>query len=116
MARADVRGRQDFQEIGAAIVAAWFKALPEQPGAPVAPIDSDEIRDELQTVFARVLATNVKIIFDPADGSFINIVVPRPPVETRSELIEYLSNFHQASQGQHYHEELGTAVVFGCGR
>jgi hypothetical protein len=121
MSRAGVNEDRNLWEIGQAIVAAWWKVLPDSnPNKDVNAIrdvNSPDITNELTTVFKEVLDTPFKIYVDPKDRSYINIVVPQPPegVWARKDLIEYLTGHHK-SAGHQYHEDLGTAVVFGCGR
>jgi hypothetical protein len=69
-------------------------------------------------VIARILDPSVSftLTFDPLSGDVINISIPQPPARTRQGLIDYLTRFHDVAQGGQYHEDLGTAVLFGCGR
>jgi|SRR4051794_30056093 hypothetical protein len=73
--------------------------------------------NELRTVLDGLLdpAIRYNLIFDPQVENEITIVIPQPPKLTRQDLIDYLMEFHRTAQGQHYHEDLGTAVLFGCG-
>jgi hypothetical protein len=59
---------------------------------------------------------NFQLVFDPQASDTINIAIPQPPKHTRRELIRYLADYHAGGPGSQYHEELGTAVLFGCGR
>ncbi len=72
------------------------------------------IRPQLQTIFDEITATNVNVLVD--EPGQINIVVPMVPdgVLTREDLFLYLRDYHRHSQGRHYHDELGGAVLFGC--
>ena len=72
------------------------------------------IRPQLQTIFDEIVDTTVNIVIDEPGET--NIVVPMVPdgVLTRQDLFEYLRDYHRHSQGRHYHDELGGAVLFGC--
>jgi len=114
VARAILRANREPWEVGQAIVAAWFKVL-QQPGGRLT--DADGV--ELKRVFEEIFATPInQIILDPADNNSINILVPQPPqeVQTQADLLGYLARFHNNTQPHHFHEELGDAIIFGCGK
>jgi hypothetical protein len=126
MARATLKQHREPADIGQAIIAAWFKVLPNSGTS--GGVLTDAIKDELATALREILATPFEIEIDPpapTDASPLKIVVPQPPtsadpalpnVRNRQELINYLDQYHQYSQGRHYHEDLGIALVFGCGK
>jgi hypothetical protein len=51
------------------------------------------------------------------DRSYVYVVIPQPPegVTNRQQLMDYLIQHHKTA-GRQFHEDLGTAIVFGCGR
>lgn len=114
MARAVLRTNREPWEVGQAIVAAWFKVL-QKPGGRLTQAETIELKQ----VFEEIFATPIQdVILDPADNASINILVPQPPkeVQTQADLLNYLARFHNKTQPHHFHEELGDAVIFGCGR
>ena len=112
MARAELNDDRHAWEIGQVIVAGWFKVL--QRGQTVF---NDDDKRELQRALAEIFKTPINMSVDPTDRRSINLVVPQPPenIDTPAKLVEYLRQFHAASARQ-YHEELGTALIFGCGK
>ncbi|EHK53631.1 hypothetical protein MAXJ12_29360 [Mesorhizobium alhagi CCNWXJ12-2] len=72
------------------------------------------LHDDLTVVLQEVIKERVNLVFDQPGE--INIVVPTLPndVLTRDDLIKYLRDYHRYGQGRHYHDELATAVLFGC--
>ncbi|HVJ43899.1 MAG TPA: hypothetical protein VM639_20525 [Dongiaceae bacterium] len=114
MARAVLRDKRAPWEVGQAIVAAWFKVLQNPDGRLTA---TEGL--ELKQVFEEIFATPIHdVILDPADNESINILVPQPPkeVHTQADLLSYLAKFHNNTQPHHFHEELGDAIIFGCGK
>lgn len=111
--RAKVREGRDIGEIGQAILAAWYKILPEQEGDPIGDIDADE----LTTLFNQILETPCQAIVDPKSGP-INIAVPQPPetVTSRQSLVEYLADFVPETPDPTYHSHISVALLFGCGK
>ncbi|MGX9575529.1 hypothetical protein [Mesorhizobium sp. f-mel] len=85
-----------------------------QGGAVAIVKDIEELHDDLKAVLEQIVEENVNVVFD-APGE-ITVVVPALPeaVLTRGDLIEYLREYHKHAQGRHYHDELATAVLFGC--
>lgn len=132
MARLKLKPGRDSAEIGQAIVAAWFKVLGSEEVAD-RQLTDDNNKAELEAVFSEIIDNRVtpfEIVIDPPTPTTANklkIVVPQPPkkdpddndtidVIDRDMLIKYLKRFHRYSQGRQYHEDLGVAVVFGCGK
>jgi len=75
------------------------------------------MENELRYVLSQIVEKpNIQIYFDKSDT--INIAVPEVPsgVGCRQQLLKYLQNYHLFGQGRHYDEELGTAILFGCGK
>jgi hypothetical protein len=83
---------------------------------PIADLEAAPVREELEFVLGQILVTKAEVLVDPADGSKIYVVVPRipPGVRSRQDLLDYLEEYHRYAQGEHYHEELGVASLFGC--
>jgi hypothetical protein len=69
---------------------------------------------DLSKIFGTIVDVKVNVIFDQPGE--INVVIPTLPegVLTRADLLEYLRDYHTYGQGRHYHDELATAVLFGC--
>lgn len=120
MAKAEVRNGRSLQEIGQAIIAAWYKVLPEDENDPVGDIDADE----LTTLFNQILKQPCRAIVDPKGGP-VNIAVPQPPegVKSRQSLIEYLEDQapDQApacppAETEDFYTAFGQALLFGCGK
>jgi hypothetical protein len=115
VARAQARQGHTKQEIGQAILAAWYKVLPEHEGDPIGDINADE----LTTLFNQILDTPCVAIVDPKGGP-INIAVPQPPdtVTSRQSLVEYLADFDPAEEAPdpNYHSHISVALLFGCGK
>ncbi|HSE74193.1 MAG TPA: hypothetical protein VLB05_06755 [Dongiaceae bacterium] len=115
MARAELNANREAWEVGQAIVAAWFKVL-----ANGRMKIGDPEKAELKRVFGEIFKTRIyDVVIDPPnENEGINIVVPQPPdtVHSAPELVEYLRHFHDDGSSRHYHEELGAAVIFGCGK
>ena len=94
--------------IGDIIIAAWFEALPDQVGDPIANLDPDE----LSAAFSRVLDTPARaVIDDPPD--LVHIPVPPPPARSKDELITYLHD-HHSTAGRPFTKDLAVALLFGC--
>jgi hypothetical protein len=87
------------------------EAIPEAPTYP----DADLKRD-LKIILQDIVQAGVSVEVHLDGPNLINVAVPRLPdgVLSRSDLIEYLRDYHQYGQGRHYHDELATAVLFGC--
>jgi hypothetical protein len=119
MARSGERGNRQLQEIGAATVAAWFKVLPDTNTNDDVSLILPMNEDELRVVFSEILDVPFELRIDPPLSDAmrkINIVIAQPPVYSRKDLVKYLNDYHKFSQGDHYHESLGRAMLFGCGR
>ena len=112
MARAKLNPNREPWEVGQAIVAAWFKVLSNGTGK----IREPE-RLELMRLFQEIFETPIgNVIVDPENETDpITMIVPQPPRTTVADLLTYLDDFHKASN-RPYHEELGTALIFGCGK
>lgn len=76
--------------------------------------DLEGLHDDLKTVLEQIVEENVNVVFD--DPTEITVVIPTLPeaILTRGDLIEYLRLYHRHGQGRHYHDELASAVLFGC--
>jgi hypothetical protein len=79
-------------------------------------LDDDAIKNELKYVLSLIIDAEPIIVVDEPTGREVHVVVPRipPGVRSRQDLIDYLRDYHQYAQGEHYHEELGVASLFGC--
>lgn len=115
MARAELNEGREPWEVGQTIVAAWFRVLNRPPGQQK--IGPDDIL-ELKRVFEEIFKTPIaEVIADPIDeNAGIKILVPQPPKASTQALLTYLNDFHNQSSSKHFHEELGSAVIFGCGK
>jgi hypothetical protein len=126
VARAEFKDNREAWEVGQAIVAAWFKVLSQKDQGttpsnnPVPGRLGNNEKIELQAVFNEIFLTKIAgLIIDPPDATGgIYILVPQPPpnIDSVEKLIGYLASFHNTTQPHHFHEELGDAVVFGCGK
>ncbi len=115
MARAQLNDGRETWEVGQAIVAAWFRVL-NKPGGS-GKIEAADLL-ELKRVFEEIFFTPIaEVIADPTNESLgINVLVPQPPRSSVPDLLKYLSDFHSDSSYKHFHEELGSATIFGCGK
>jgi hypothetical protein len=79
-------------------------------------LDESAIKHELKYVLSLIIDAEPIIVVDEPTGKKVHVVVPRipPGVRSRQDLIDYLRDYHQYAQGQHYHGELGVASLFGC--
>jgi hypothetical protein len=112
MARGRVRPDRNSKEISDAILAEWYRVLPNDPGSgktPPPPLEMDDMA--LTAAFNLVLDDQSKcqVVLDEPDKP-IKVVVPLPPVATREKLVEYIENNVDFQQG------MGVAILFGCGR
>ncbi|MER9224768.1 hypothetical protein NKI39_03815 [Mesorhizobium sp. M0664] len=75
-----------------------------------------DLKRDLKLVLEDIVETGVSVEVHVDEPNLINVVVPQVPrgVLTRSDLIDYLHDYHKYAQGRHYHDELATAVLFGC--
>jgi hypothetical protein len=105
MARAKAKHNRQQTEIAQAIIAEWFRVLPESSGAP---LEMDSY--SLTAAFDDILDRPAKAIID--DENFVVIVVPRPPagVTTKAQLKDYLT------RNQDFVAGMSAAALFGCGR
>lgn len=105
MARARAKRNRQQTEIAQAIIAEWFRVLPETSGAP-GTMDANS----LTAAFNDILDKTAKAIID--EENVIVIVVPLPPagVTNRSQLREYLE------RNQDFVAGMSAAALFGCGR
>ncbi len=115
MARAQLNEGRETWEVGQAIVAAWFRVL-NKPGGSGKIEEEDTL--ELKRVFEEIFFTKIaEVIADPKnDADGINILIPQPPKTSVQDLLKYLNDFHSDSSYKHFHEELGSATIFGCGK
>jgi hypothetical protein len=69
---------------------------------------------ELKIVLEQIVDAKVKLVCDAPTE--LTVVLPALPegVVTREDLIDYLGTYHNSAQGRHYHDELASAVLFGC--
>ena len=69
---------------------------------------------ELKIVLEQIVDAKVKLVCDAPTE--LTVVLPALPegVVTREDLIDYLGTYHNNAQGRHYHDELASAVLFGC--
>ena len=116
MARIGLRPDREFQQLGQAILGAWFKALDPKNGVTLA-----QLKPELDAVVRETLddqggALTINVFVDT--DTVVNVVIPKWPatVTNINQLIAYLKTYHDTTTGRHYDEDLGQAVVFGCGR
>ena len=130
MAKGTPRSGRSFEEIGQVIVAAWFKALSDDPNVPPTPID----KDEMTAAFKNILVEDCEAVIDTATKMYIS--VPYPPEKTRMLLANkihlYTQNYnlppgdpnypkdqpcnplHHANKS--FAEDMGYSIMFGCGR
>lgn len=75
-----------------------------------------DLKRDLKMVLEDIVETGVSVEVHVDEPNLINVVVPQVPrgVLTRGDLIDYLHDYHKYAQGRHYHDELATAVLFGC--
>ncbi|MER9890500.1 hypothetical protein NKJ40_00100 [Mesorhizobium sp. M0119] len=75
-----------------------------------------DLKRDLKIVLEDIVETGVSVEVHVDEPNLINVVVPQVPrgVLTRGDLIDYLHDYHKYAQGRHYHDELATAVLFGC--
>jgi hypothetical protein len=77
-------------------------------------LNNADFQKELTIVLEQIVDAKVKLVCDaPTD---LTVVLPALPegVVTREDLIDYLGTYHNNAQGRHYHDELASAVLFGC--
>jgi hypothetical protein len=111
LARAELNAGHEYWEIGQAIVAAWFKALGEKRA--IKKLDADQIKAALSDVIKTKIS---EVIPDPENQKEIFLVIPQPPVKTPEQLLKYLKEFDEKTDRGLFLEELGKAVIFGCGK
>jgi hypothetical protein len=111
MARGKVRPDRSAKEISNAIIAEWYRVLPNKPvsGPIPKPLDMDALA--LTAAFNLVLDddSRCQVVLEE-EGKPLKIVVPLPPVQTREELQKYIEKNVDFQQG------MGVALLFGCGR
>jgi hypothetical protein len=119
MARAKIRRNRRSTDIADAIVAEWYRILPEGPVDGVIPDPLPMDSNALTGAFNQIIATvdeqgnDVRCQAVPDEfGKPFKIAVPLPPreVTTRQQLLTYLEDNDDFRQG------MGSAVLFGCGR
>ncbi|ESY10527.1 hypothetical protein NKI46_29425 [Mesorhizobium sp. M0615] len=105
MARARAKRNRQQTEIAQAIIAEWFRVLPESSGSIGA---MDEY--SLTAAFNDILDRPALAIID--DPTVVKIVVPLPPagIATRDQLRDYLA------RNQDFVAGMSAAALFGCGR
>ena len=72
----------------------------------------ETVKAVLEAVINNILNSQCNVVID--DGR-IKIPFAEPPVPDRKGLGEYLQKYHDDMNGQ-YQEDLGKAVLFGCGK
>src|SRR6266446_9934838 len=129
MARAALRPGRSYEEIGAAIVAAWFKALPDvtTPGVGPTPIDAAE----MTAIFNDILVQNCVAVIDTA--TTLHIAVPYPPEASKTDLADKLHKYTQnydkppgdpnypkdhpldpkKHKNKKFSDDMGYAIIFG---
>lgn len=75
-----------------------------------------DLKRDLKIVLEDIVEAGVSVEVHTDEPNLIHVVVPQVPmgVLTRADLIDYLHDYHKYAQGRHYHDELATAVLFGC--
>lgn len=75
-----------------------------------------DLKRDLKIALEDIVKAGVSVQVHVDEPNLINVVVPQVPmgVLTRGDLIDYLHDYHKYAQGRHYHDELATAVLFGC--
>jgi len=73
----------------------------------------ETVKDELEQVLETIIDGNCTVVLDTGT---IYIPFAEPPASDRSGLATYLQDYHDATSGHQYHEDLGVAVLFGCGK
>lgn len=77
-------------------------------------LNNADFQKELTIVLEQIVDAKVKLVCDAPTE--LTVVLPALPegVVTREDLIDYLGTYHNNAQGRHYHDELASAVLFGC--
>ncbi|TPL07957.1 hypothetical protein FJ938_10210 [Mesorhizobium sp. B2-4-14] len=90
------------------------KSLVNGVVSKVKDLNDATFRNELKIVLEQIVVAKVKVVCDAPTE--LTVVLPALPegVVTREDLIDYLGTYHNNAQGRHYHEELASAVLFGC--
>jgi len=73
----------------------------------------ETVKDELEQVIETIIDGDCTVVID---NGTIYVPLAEPPAPDRSGLATYLQNYHNATSGRQYHEDLGTAILFGCGK
>jgi hypothetical protein len=111
MARARAKQNRQQNEIAEAIIAEWFRILPEVPPATPTSVTIDY--GSLTAAFNDILDVQcVAIAGEELMGTqeVIRILVPKPPANSQRGLRAYLQNNRDFVSG------LSSAALFGCGR
>lgn len=110
MARARAKRNRQQNEIAEAIVAEWFRVLPEVPnGSPIPPVDLSSLTaafNDVLDVTCVAIAGEVTL----NNQEVLRILVPKPPANSKTALREYLKDNRDFIPG------MSAAVLFGCGR
>jgi hypothetical protein len=128
MARVKLKEKESSKLIGQAIFKAWDAAIEKNPRAPV--IDREALIKDLNGLFATEdMSYNKKrieidIVFDTdldENTRLVWLSIPTPDVggpglETWQKWKEDYYDNKSPSEKQEKEEELGKAVLFGCGR
>ena len=76
--------------------------------------DVSSVALELQKVLTAILSDQVIVVVDQDDQIYVPL--PQPPTGSKLDLLDYLNQYHQRGSGHDYHEDLGVALLFGCGK
>ena len=141
MARARLKAdttSSNFEAVGRIIIAAWFKALPDTVGDPIA--DLADYKGELSAALTNILSVTCEAMIDEPDKIYVTI--PRFPenIKSKQMLVQYLHKrydestkandpdnpFNPKNNKKHgsgaspnkrtFAGDFGDAVLFGCGR
>ncbi|RWC48645.1 MAG: hypothetical protein EOS55_10015 [Mesorhizobium sp.] len=90
------------------------KSLVNGVASKVKDLNDATLRSEVTIVLEQIVDAKVKLVCDAPTE--LTVVLPALPegIVTREDLLDYLGTYHNNAQGRHYHEELASAVLFGC--
>ncbi|MBA1140102.1 hypothetical protein [Mesorhizobium neociceri] len=101
-------------DLGSANINYKGKSLLNGVVSKVKDLNDTTLLNELKIVLEQIVDAKVKLVCDAPTE--LTVVLPALPegVVTREDLIDYLGTYHNNAQGRHYHDELASAVLFGC--
>ncbi|MER9169260.1 AMIN domain-containing protein [Mesorhizobium australicum] len=101
-------------DLGSANIDYKGKPLLNGVVSKVKDLNDTALLNELEIVLEQIVDAKVKLVCDAPTE--LTVVLPALPegVVTREDLLDYLGAYHNNAQGRHYHEELASAVLFGC--